>query len=297
MAITKIYAIRANLQRTVSYASNEKKTNLDNVIEYAVNKSKTEQRLFQDCINCVSIETAYEEMQNTKKRWNKTDGVLGYHFIQSFKPGEVTPELAHRIGIEFAKECFGDRFQVVIGTHLDKSHLHNHIVVNSVSFMDGGKYHSSPRSYYERIRAVSDRMCRANELSVIEQPQGKGLHYGEWKALKNGKPTIRGQLKAELDEIIKSSYTMKDFWKILKERGYQIKRPQGKYKFPSVIPPYGKYPIRFDRLGKGYTLDDIGQRIITARNGIRTAAPTQLPKKVYKFRGDIHNVKPKKLKG
>ena len=182
MAITKIYAIRANLQRTVSYASNEKKTNLDNVIEYAVNKSKTEQRLFQDCINCVSIETAYEEMQNTKKRWNKTDGVLGYHFIQSFKPGEVTPELAHRIGIEFSKECFGDRFQVVIGTHLDKSHLHNHIVVNSVSFMDGGKYHSSPRSYYERIRAVSDRMCRANELSVIEQPQGKGLHYGEWKA-------------------------------------------------------------------------------------------------------------------
>lgn len=297
MAITKIYAIRANLQRTVSYASNEKKTNLDNVIEYAVNKSKTEQRLFQDCINCVSIETAYEEMQNTKKRWNKTDGVLGYHFIQSFKPGEVTPELAHRIGIEFAKECFGDRFQVVIGTHLDKSHLHNHIVVNSVSFMDGGKYHSSPRSYYERIRTVSDRMCRANELSIIEQPQGKGLHYGEWKALKNGKPTIRGQLKAELDEIIKSSYTMKDFWKILKERGYQIKRPQGKYKFPSVIPPYGKYPIRFDRLGKGYTLDDIGQRIIIARNGIRTAAPTQLPKKVYKFRGDIHNVKPKKLKG
>lgn len=297
MAITKVYAIRKNLQRSVSYASNEKKTNLDNVIEYAVNISKTEQRLFQSCVNCISVETAYTEMQETKKRWRKTDGVLGYHFIQSFKPDEVTPELAHKIGVAFAEECFGDRFQVVIGTHLDKSHLHNHIVVNSVSFMDGGKYHSSPSSYYKKIRQISDRLCRENELSVIEKPQGKGKHYAEWKAEKSGKPTVRGQFRAELDEIIKSSYTMTDFWKILKERGYTIKRRQGKYKFPSVIPPFGKYPIRFDNLGKGYTLDDIQQRIIAARNGIRTASPSELPKKVYKVKGSLRNVKPKKLKG
>lgn len=244
MAITKIYPIRKELWYSVSYASNEKKTSLDNVIEYAVNTSKTEQRLFQSCVNCISVETAYTEMQETKKRWRKTDGVLGYHFIQSFKPDEVTPELAHKIGVAFAEECFGDRFQVVIGTHLDKSHLHNHIVVNSVSFMDGGKYHSSPSSYYKKIRQISDRLCRENELSVIYKPQGKGKHYAEWKAEKSGKPTVRGQFRAELDEIIKSSYTMTDFWKILKERGYTIKRRQGKYKFPSVIPPFGKYPIR-----------------------------------------------------
>ncbi len=297
MAITKIYAVRKNLEYTVSYASNEKKTNLDNVIEYAVNKSKTEQRLFQSSINCVSIDTAYIEMQEVKRRWHKQDGVLGYHFIQSFKPEETTPLQAHQIGVEFAKRCFGEDFQVVIGTHLDKQHLHNHIVINSVSLTTGKKYHSSPVSYYENIRATSDKLCRENDLSVIEKPKGKGLHYAEWKAIKNGKPTIRGQIRAELDEIIKSSFTMQDFWKILKERGYVIKRSQHKYKYPSVIPPFGKYPIRFDRLGEGYTLDDIAERIKIARNGIRMAAPTELPKKTYKFKGNINNVKPKKLKG
>ena len=300
MAITYIYTVRENLKYTVSYASNEKKTNLGNVVEYTVNEDKTEQRIFQTALNCSSVETAYEEMQEAKRRWKKEGNVLGYHLIQSFKEykNEMTPELAHKIGVEFARQCFGERFQVVIGTHLNTEHLHNHIVVNSVSYLDGGKYHSSPRSYYEIIRAVSDKLCRENELSVIENPKGRRMHYAEWKALQQGKPTIRGLLKEELDEIIKSSYTMQDFWKILKERGYVIKRPQGKYKYPSVLPPYGKYPIRFDRLGSGYTLEDIQQRIIATRHGIRTAAPSELPKrKVYKFKGDIRNVKPKKLKG
>lgn len=298
MAITKVYAIRKNLKYSVSYASNEKKTNLDNVIEYAVNKSKTEQRLFQSCVNCMSIDTAYLEMQEVKRRWQKESGVLGYHFIQSFKPGEVTPEQAHAIGVAFAERCFGDRFQVVIGTHLDKEHLHNHVVVNSVSLVDGKKYHSSPASYYNQIRQTSDSLCRENDLSVIAVPKGKGLHYAEWKAEKTDQPTRRGQFRAELDEIIKASYTMKDFWNILKDRGYVIKRPQGKYKYPSVIPPYGKSPIRFDRLGDGYTLEAIKQRIITARNGITTAAPSELPKKVYRVaKGTLKSAKPKKLKG
>lgn len=300
MAITYINVIRENLKYTVSYAANEKKTSLDNVIEYAVNEDKTEQRLFQSALNCASVETAYIEMQEAKERWQKEGDVLGYHFIQSFKEDgdEMTPELAHKIGVEFARQCFGDRFQAVIGTHLDTEHLHNHIVVNSVSYMDGGKYHSSPRSYYEIIRAVSDKLCRENELNVIENPKGHRMHYAEWKALKEGKPTMRGLLKTEIDEIIKSSYTMQDFWKILKERGYVIKRPQGKYKHPSVLAPYAKYPMRFDKLGAGYSLEDIQQRIIAARHGIRTAASSELPKrKVYKFKGDLRNVKPKKLKG
>lgn len=144
MAVTKIYAITKNLWYSVSYAANEKKTGLDGVIEYAVNPDKTEKRLFQSCLNCKNIETAYEEMRNVKIHWQKENGVLGYHFIQSFKPDEATPEQVHQIGVEFAKICFGDKFQVVIGTHLDKKHLHNHIVVNSVSFLDGKKYHSSP---------------------------------------------------------------------------------------------------------------------------------------------------------
>ena len=99
-------------------------------------------------------------MVATKKKYSKEGKVLAYHYIESFKPGEVTPELAHKIGVEFAQECFGDRFEVVIGTHLDRHHLHNHIVVNSVSFVDGGKLRSTPKSYYNEIRKVSERLCR-----------------------------------------------------------------------------------------------------------------------------------------
>ena len=128
MAVTKVLPIKANLWYTVAYAANTKKTGLGNVIEYAVNPNKSEKRLLQSCLNCESIDTAYAEMKRTKEYWDKTDGVLGYHFIQSFKPGEVTAEQAHEIGIEFARECFGERFEVVIGTHLDKAHYHNHIV-------------------------------------------------------------------------------------------------------------------------------------------------------------------------
>jgi len=287
MAITKVFSIKKNLKYTVSYASNEIKTSLNNVVQYAVNISKTEQRLFQSSLNC-TLDNAYNEMMDSKKRWHKTDDVLGYHFIQSFKPGEVTAEQAHAIGIEFAERCFGDRFQVVIGTHLDRKHYHNHIVINSVSYLDGKKYHISPADYYNKIRYNSDKLCEENNLSVIKEPKGKGLHYAEWKAIKEGKPTIRGQFREELDEIIKA---------ILQQRGYIIKRPQGKYKYPSVTAPYGKYPMRFDRLGKGYTLDDIQQRIEAQRNGIVTAAPSELPKKVYKLHGNIKNHKPKKLKG
>lgn len=296
MAITKVIPINKNLWYSVTYAANEKKTDLDGVIDYVINPNKAEQRLMQSCLNCSSLKSAYREMKETKERWDKSDGVLGYHFIQSFKPGEVTPEQAHAIGVQFAKECFGTDFEVVIGTHLDTQHLHNHIVINSVSCIDGKKYHSSPESYYNRIRLTSDRLCKENNLSVIDKPKGKGKHYGEWRAEKEGRPTIRGQLREELDEIIKSSYTMKEFWKNLEQRGYVIKRRQGKYAHPSVLPPYGKYPIRFDGLGKGYSLNDIQERIIAARNGIKTATPTEL-KKGFDFEKAYKHIEPKKLKG
>ena len=296
MAITKIYAITKNLWYSVAYASNEKKTGLDGVIDYAVNPDKTEQRLFQVCINCKSTDTAYAEMQNVKKRWKKENGVLGYHFIQSFKPGETTPEQAHQIGIEFAKQCFGDRFQVVIGTHLDKKHLHNHIVVNSVSFFDGKKYHSSPASYYNKIRFNSDKLCEENNLSIIT-PKGRGLHYAEWKAIKEGRPTIRGQIRSEIDEIIKCSYTMEQFWQNLKKRGFVIHRKSPNIKHTSIIAPNAKHPMRLDNLGNGYSEAEILERIIATRNGIITASPFEMPKKQYKFRGNIKDVKGKKLKG
>lgn len=296
MAITKVYAVRNQLKRAVEYAANDEKTSLDNIIEYATNPDKTEQRLFESAINCASVETAYDEMTATKKKFGKENKVLAYHYIQSFKPGEVTPELAHRIGVEFAEECFGDRFEVVIGTHLDKGHLHNHIVVNSVSFADGGKLRSTPESYYNIIRKTSDRLCKENELSVIENPKYKGLHYAEWKAQKEGKPTIRGQMRAELDDIITHSYTMKEFWRKLNKSGYVIHRKGENIKHTSIIPPFGKRAIRLDSLGDDYTEEAIQQRIIAARYGIRTAPPSQI-KKTYKVKGNIKNYPRKKLKG
>ena len=125
MAITKVFAIRSRFEKTVQYAANEEKTSLSGIIEYAVNPDKTEKRLFESCLNCESVENAARDMERTKRRYNKTGGIQGYHIIQSFQPGEITPEQTHAIGVEFARRLFGDRFEVVVGTHLDKHHLHN----------------------------------------------------------------------------------------------------------------------------------------------------------------------------
>ena len=168
MAVLKVYAVRNQLKRAVDYAANEEKTSLDSIITYAANPKKTEQRLFESALNCQSIETSYSEMQRTKRKFGKEDEVLAYHYIQSFKPGEVTAEEAHQIGIEFAQKCFGDKFEIVIGTHLDRKHFHNHIVVNSVSFVDGKKLRSTPQAYYNlrkyRTSYALNTDCRSYKI-------------------------------------------------------------------------------------------------------------------------------------
>ena len=205
MAYTKVFAIRARLDDRVKYAVNGEKTELNEKIGYAADLVKTSSVRFVTALNCKSAETAFDVMRKTKEKFGKTGGVLGYHFIQSFAPGEVTPEQAHEIGCEFARRLFGEDFESVIGTHLDKAHPHNHIVVNSVSRTDGHKYHSSPESYYNDVRGTSDELCRENDLSVIA-PQGKGKHYAEWKAEQGGKPTVRGVIRADIDTIIGQAY-------------------------------------------------------------------------------------------
>ena len=169
MAVTKIHVIRSRLDDRVSYVTNEKKTSLDGMIEYAVNGEKTEQRLYETALNCDSPGTAYHEMSNTKEYWRKTGSDLGYHIIQSFAVGETTPDEAHEIGVELARRLFGNRFEAVIGTHLNTDNLHNHIIINSVSYFDGSKFRSTKAELY-RIREVSDQLCREHSLSVILQP-------------------------------------------------------------------------------------------------------------------------------
>lgn len=275
MAIVKIIAIRDRLDKRVNYAINGEKATLNAGITYAVNPEKTEQHFFASAINCESCETAYAEIQETKRRFGKSGGVVGYHFIQSFAPGEVTPEQAHCIGMAFAEKLFGSRYEVVIGTHLDKAHLHTHIVINSVSFVDGKKYHSSPGSYYFDVRGASDALCRENGLSVIA-PQGKGRHYAEWKAENTGKPTIRSIIRADIDRVIRDAYTFDTFLMLLRRLGYVVQN-QPNRKYMTVLPPGGKRAIRLDSLGEGYTETDIRRRLAAQREG--AVPPVSVPER------------------
>ena len=225
----------------------------------------------------------------------KMGGVLGYHFIQSFQPGEVTPEQAHAIGLEFAKRLFGKRYEVVISTHLNKHHLHNHLVVNSVSCIDGQKYHSSPESYYNDVRGTSDALCRENDLSVIT-PQGKGKHYAEWKAEQGDKPTVRGIIRADIDAIIGQAYTYDTFLMLLRKNGYEVRRSPNR-KYTTVKPPGAKRAIRLDSLGEGYTEADIMARLSKQRHGGMAPPTVTHAVKHYRVKGKLATVRKKKITG
>ena len=139
-------------------------------------------------MNCIP-EVAVEQFKDTKERWHKNGGVTAYHVIQSFAEGEVDAETAHEIGVKLAEEMFRDRFEVVVATHLNTNHIHNHLIVNSVSFVDGKKYEGTRTNYY-RLREISDDLCRDYGLSVIANPhQGQTMAYNEWRDKKNGKST------------------------------------------------------------------------------------------------------------
>ncbi len=300
MATTKIWNIKGRLDCLINYAANPEKTDenqynkaemqaLHNVMAYAADGYKTEKRLYVSGVN-VTPDTATYKMQQTKLRYGKTDGIIAFHAIQSFKPGEVTPELAHKIGVEFAKEMWGDRFEVLIATHLNRQHLHNHFVINSVSFVDGKKYYDNQENY-NLMKKISDRLCEENNLSVIRNPKSKGRHYAEVMAEKNGYPTIRGQIRNEIDGIIEGSYTTQIFWSELKRRCYEVKNT-GKY--IAVKPTYAQKYVRLDNLGKYYTPNAINERIIAARNGIKLL---EINKPKSDYNAWLEKYEPIKLKG
>lgn len=301
MATTRIWSISGRLDYVINYVQNPEKTDgsqyytdtelqaLQDVIDYTENPSKTEERLYVTGIN-VSPDIARDQMVMTKQQYGKMDKILAYHGYQSFLPGEVTPDQAHQIGIELARRLWGDRFQVLVTTHLDKDHLHNHFCLNSVSFTDGYKFRGGSKAYWI-MRAESDKICEEYGLSVIENP-GKGKSYAEWKAEQEGRTTIRGQIKEELDEVIKCSYTMKQFWEILAKRGYVICRRRPQYEYTSFIPPYGTKQVRLDKLGPEYTEEAISERIRMERNGIRNFDASKIDHNDW-----LKKYEPIKLKG
>lgn len=301
MAYDKIIPIKGRLDHCVNYVLNPEKTDLGRVLEYIGNADKTitpdGKAVLETAINC-QLETAYREMMDTKKRWSKRGGVLGYHLVHSYAPGEVTPEQAHAIGVEFAQQLLQGKYEVVVSTHLDHDHIHNHILFNSVSCLDGKKYRDNFKAYYGDIRGTSNAVSRKHGLSVIE-PEGSGKHYAEWDAQRKGKQTVRGLIKQDIDAVIEQSFTYASFLSGLRKLGYEIKSGSN-IKHTAVKPPGGGFFARLDSLGTGYTEDDIKRRLSATRSGSapKTHAQTQskLPKRYTYSRGTVPH-KGQKLRG
>lgn len=266
-------------------------TRLDNSLRYVMNAEKTVDAatgaVLIGGINCLP-ETAYRDMMQTKRRWDKVNRpIQGYHVIHSFAPGEVSPEQAQTIGMELARRLVGDRFEAVVSTHTDHAHVHCHIVFNSVSCTDGKMFRDNFKAYFGDIRGHSNDLSRENNLSVIE-PKGSGKAYAEWNAEKNGKPTVRGLIRQDIDAALAGAFTLQSFYEALQKRGYTIKRGAN-VKHTAVKPPGSDRFIRLDSLGDGYTEADIRERLNRSRMD-PTAPETQatpflyIPKSRYKIK-------------
>ena len=266
MAYTSVIPVR-RLDQAVKYVMNKEKTtavSLQDALDYAANRDKTEQSCFESSYAC-TLETAFADMRQTKERWHKLGGVQGYHLVQSFAVGEVTPELAHQIAKELTDRVLGGRYEYVIGTHLNTGHIHSHIVWNSVSCVDGKKYRSNYKSYVTEIRAVSDELCRTHKLSVIDTETSHHVAkpYAEWLAEKNGQPTWRTAIRQDVDAAIGQSLTWRQFLNALERNGYEVRMGR---KYPVLRPPGKERFVRFKTLGKRYTPEAIQTRILYPRS-------------------------------
>ena len=276
MATTSLWRVSGRLDHLIKYVENPEKTtsaDLTKVLSYATAQQKTTHKTSESIpvvqqlvsgINCFPS-TALSEMQLTKNFFEKRGGTLAYHGYQSFAPGETTPEIAHEIGVKLARQLWGDKYQVIVATHLDKeSHLHSHFVINTVSFKDGIKFHRSSEDY-RRMREASDALCREYGLSVITSKESKTKSYAEWEAEKNGQPTIRSMIRADIDRAIQASSTERMFYKTLREMGYDIQflsESGAELKYPKLKPPGAKGYFRFHKLGEGYSPEEITYRIL-----------------------------------
>lgn len=275
MAVTSIWPVKTRLDRVIKYVRNPEKTtekscqemaefhSIENVLEYAVNDMKTEERKYVSCIGFSREEVALEKFRNIQKLYGKTDGRVCYHGYQSFRENEVTAEQAHEIGVKLAERLWGDRYYVVVATHLNTGHYHNHFVINSVSHIDGIKFHNTKEDY-RLMRQESDRLCKEYEISVIEQTNGISKSYSEWRAEKAGQLTQRDIIRRDIDVAVKASVTNEQFMKIMEEMGYEFKTHTSDgepLKYPAIKPPDAKGYYRLHKLGDSYSLQSISNRI------------------------------------
>ena len=266
MAVTKIKAIRGTLSKAIAYI---------------LNPEKTDEKLLVSSYGCAS-ETAAREFEWTRRiagqKGMNPVRIIARHVIQSFEIGEVTPELAHEIGKQFADEILGGKYEYVLTTHIDKDHVHNHLIFNAVDFVDYHAYKSYKRIYYD-MREVSDRLCKENGLSVIPPSQNKGMSYKEYTEAKRG-TSWKQKLKQTIDRLVITAKDYDDFLRLMQEAGYEIK--PGKY-----ISFRAEGQERFTRsktIGENYTEERIKERIAgrTPRRSQRQTTP-----KVISLIGDI----------
>ena len=257
MAVTKIKAIRGTLSKAIAYI---------------LNPEKTDEKLLVSSYGCAS-ETAAREFEWTRRiaeqKGMNPVRIIARHVIQSFEIGEVTPELAHEIGKQFADEILGGKYEYVLTTHIDKDHVHNHLIFNAVDFMDYHAYKSYKRIYYD-MREVSDRLCKENGLSVIPPSQNKGMGYKEYTEAKRG-TSWKQKLKQTIDRLVITAKDYDDFLRLMQEAGYEIKT--GKY-----ISFRAEGQERFTRsktIGENYTEERIKERIAgrTPRRNRRQTVP------------------------
>ena len=264
MATTSIWPIYKRLDTVLEYASNLKKTtkkqydDLNSVLNYAENDYKTENKLFVTGLN-TNPKTAYSDMLRVKKHFGKENNIIAFHGYQSFVPGELTPETAHEVGVELADRLWGKRFQVVICTHLDRNHLHNHFVINSVSFADGKKFYNQTATY-AKMRKISDNLCREYGLNVLEEKTcGKrNIDYTQFYDDKLGK-NYEAIAKHDIDYAINNSNHYWQFKQIMQNLGYKITNRAGKLSIRNEA--YNRN-IRLERsFGEDYSIWNIQNKI------------------------------------
>lgn len=254
-----------------------RKTRLDTIIKYIMNGGKTEKMMYVSGVNC-NPNTAIQQMQDTKKRFNKEGGIISYHLIQSFEGKEVSPEKCHELGLQYAKEIFGDDYEFVVATHLNTDNAHNHIVVNSVSFKSGNKFYSN-RETKDFIRITSDFICKENGLSVLPTPW---KYKGYYKLYAKNNPYIQ-LVKKDIDDAISSSYSYKGFKTRLENQGYCILYNE---EIGLIISRNNSYKIvrPQELFGDNYTKEKILDRIENKNHN-----KIYIPKKKYKMTIEEYN--------
>lgn len=249
MATTGMWPVRSRLDHLVNYVSNPLKT----VTQYVINEDKTMERKYVTCINC-SFDNPKESMENTKKHYHDESEILAFHGYQSFEEDEIDADLAHQLGVLLAQKIWGDRFEVIVSTHLDTDNIHNHFLVNSTSFKDGKRYCNTYKDIYT-MRKISDEFCFQYSLSIVEERKNIGQSRQQYFHTK----TLREMVREDVDSAINVSYTDRQFYRELELQGYEIKISERNI---SLKHPMHQRFIRLKSLGHDYENEKVFQRIL-----------------------------------